>query len=108
MGKTVETKKLYTPSGKRKFKAKVIDSSPGTHELFAHAGTPSGGTTNPDILQKLRFRMSDHDYRKETQENTTQSLTTETTSENPATAHPLHQPGSDFHMSSDDFRVEEK
>lgn len=110
MNKQTEQKKVYSLSGKRKFKAKVIDSSSGASEVFAKAGgsVPSAAT-DPNVIEKLKIRMTDHDYRtkndtpKETKQ--VEPPPSEQEVDRPA---PKYLPGDDLHLSDEDFRVDQK
>jgi hypothetical protein len=63
MNLKTEPKKFYTPTGQRKFKAKVIESS-SAQEVFAKAGQMVPASEgNPEVLNKLKFKMTDHDFR---------------------------------------------
>ncbi len=107
MNKQQEPKKTYTPSGKRKFKAKVIDTNL-TQSIFSKSG--AGAPTaegNPEVLQALRFRMSSHDYRPEqTEESYEISQPTEAAPMQPPKTE--HKPGQLFEIASENFQVEEK
>ncbi len=107
MGKEEKSKKTYTLSGKRKFKAKVIDSSAAAGQtLFSRsAGVPTG-EGDPNKIAELRYRMTDSDYRQE--EATTTFASEEEKVEPSSEAKPIYKPGETFHSSSDDFRVDEK
>ena len=107
MNKQQEPKKTYTPSGKRKFKAKVIDTNL-SQSLFSKSGAGAPIVEgNPEVLQALRFRMSGHDYRPdETEESNVISQPTEAApTEAPQTE---HKPGQLFEAASENFQVEEK
>ncbi|MBS0624199.1 MAG: SEC-C domain-containing protein [Verrucomicrobia bacterium] len=107
MNKEEASKKVYTSTGKRKFKAKVIDSNLGSQEIFSQAaGNVPTANGSSDVFKKLRFRMSDHDYRAETKEDAP-VVSTPFEQPKPA-AQPLAQSGQDFNASTDDFRVEKK
>lgn len=108
LGKTEEPKKVYTTGGKRKFKAKVIDSSLESHGMFAQsAGGIPTAAGNPDALNKLRFRSPDHDYRVSPTEIPSAS-TTEPIEQPSSTHQPIQLPQGDFQATTDDFRIEKK
>ena len=52
----------YTPSGKRKFKAKVISSSEKSLSIFGRTATAPQPPTSSTTLEKLKFRMTNKDY----------------------------------------------
>ena len=57
------TSAKYTPSGKRKFKAKVISSSEKSLSIFGRSATAPQPPTSSATLEKLKFRMTNKDYR---------------------------------------------
>ena len=105
MHKQAGSTKTYTPDGKRKFKAKVIDAAASSQTLFNRSAGVAQQEGNPEVFNNLRFRMSGHDYRDEqdTQIETEQS-------EKPAPKENInlqHNPGDSFEISKDNFQVEE-
>ncbi len=56
----------YTPSGKRKFKAKVIKLDTSTQPFFG--AEMSQSASEPGALERLKFRKTEHDFRLSQQE----------------------------------------
>ena len=102
--KKTDTKKTFTPTGKRKFKAKVIDSAASAAVFSTSGAATPQGEGDPKILDQLRFRMSGHDYRTEE----TQTPQKQEKSEAPKENIPDHKVGDEFIPSADNFQVEEK
>lgn len=106
MHKQAEASKTYTPSGKRKFKAKVIDTAASSQNLFNRSAGVPQEEGNPEVFNNLRYRMAGHDYRAEEEEAQTES-------KQPKKAAPKentnlkHQAGDSFEISKDNFQVEE-
>ena len=108
MNAVQEPKKVYTLGGKRKFKAKVIDSQMDNQEIFMQAagGIPEAHG-DPDVLRKLRFRMAEHDYRQSS-EAAPPSVEPSEPSAQPTQTSSIHLPTDvPFETTDDDFRVEE-
>ena len=54
----------YTPSGKRKIKAKVLTIENKNLDVFNRSATVQQVPTQSDTLEKLKFRMTQNDFRK--------------------------------------------
>ncbi len=103
-----ETKKTYTPEGKRKFKAKVLSATDKTASVFQ--GTPSApkSPTEAPPIDLLKFKLSKKDYRAEGEEKTVLPfpLPEHEKLEKPTIEHtrPSEPPPEKFDVSSEDFR----
>lgn len=110
MNKKEGQKKVYSSSGQRKFKAKVIQSNSGASEIFSRAGGGVPSTAgDPDVIEKLKIRMTDHDYRttqsEKQKKDDEKKKPNEAVQDRPA---PKYLPGDDLHLTTEDFRLEEK
>lgn len=54
----------YTPSGKRKFKAKVINVTDKSLSIFGRSATMPQPPTQATTLEKLKFQATKGDFRK--------------------------------------------
>lgn len=64
-----DEKKTYTPTGKRKFKAKVLSMTEGAKNVFnAMASSASTAPTTMPSFDSLMFRVTGSDYRAKPQE----------------------------------------
>ncbi|MCH9608760.1 MAG: hypothetical protein S4CHLAM45_06700 [Chlamydiales bacterium] len=101
--------KTYTPSGKRKFKAKVIDTGAKTSSLFSQSAAVPTGEGDPNTLKDLRYRMAGKDYRKEEKEEKEAKPIQEPDLDAPKEqTSKEHKPGDTFKPSSENFKVDEK
>lgn len=89
-----EPKKLYTSDGKRKFKARVLES--GGAMLSSTGSTIEQGA--------LRFLQADYDYR--VSNPTPLPPVSSKSLVQPKTSEPTASPNADFHPTSEDFRLE--
>ena len=98
----------YTAGGKRKIKAKVLSLQDKSLSVFGRSATVPQAAPAPDVLAKLKFRMTKNDFRveKRTEEGLPFSIPTpESPSEVPEERERnLPKPGEDFKPTSEDFR----
>ncbi len=88
-----EPKKIYTADGKRKFKARVLESG----------GLPMSPNSLPEEQRPVRFLHAEHDYRVA---NPAPLPSSSEPAIQPTIAEPTESPGKDFHPTSEDFRLE--
>lgn len=92
----------YTPSGKRKFKAKVLSLQDRSLEVFGRSATVQQAPTQSDTLERLKFRMTQSDFRKKEEE---QPLKFEGSEEKPEERERhLPKPEEEFKPTTEDFR----
>jgi hypothetical protein len=100
----------YTPAGKRKIKAKVINLQDKSFSIFNRTATVSQEQSESATLEKLKFRMTGHDFRKKGKEEKlpfkipTPQESTEKPEEKERS---LPQPGEEFKPTIEDFRKKE-
>lgn len=98
-----ETAKTYTPSGKRKFTAKVISTSGKSQSVFQRASSNGG---EPFSNEDLKFKLTSHDFRKKSSEGDDVQYRLQETkapdSQEPISAPPLGE----FKETKKDFREE--
>ncbi|MCH9626578.1 MAG: hypothetical protein S4CHLAM2_02020 [Chlamydiales bacterium] len=58
----------YTASGKRKFKATVLSSQEKSLSVFGRSATVQEVPDKSDTLEKLKFRMTNKDFKQEAPE----------------------------------------
>lgn len=59
----------YTPSGKRKIKAKVLTGSDAAASIFSQASTgPQELPATSERLEKMKYRQTQKDYQEETKQ----------------------------------------
>jgi uncharacterized protein len=98
----------YTANGKRKIKAKVIQLKDKSLSIFNRSATTPQVPPSADALDKLKFRMTKSDFRKEGQQGEKLPFHIPTPEE--PTQQPqererhLPQPGEEFNPSTEDFR----
>src|SRR5690625_2048692 len=63
--KQEQTTAKYSPAGKRKFKAKVIKAEGRSSGVFDRSATVEQAPAQSDTLEKLKFRMTQKDFRKQ-------------------------------------------
>jgi len=92
----------YTSSGKRKFKAKVLNIQDKSLDVFGRSATVQQGPTTSETLEKFKYRMTDKDFRKKSEEK---PIKFEVSEETPETRE-RHLPKSDeeFKPTTEDFR----
>lgn len=99
----------YTASGKRKFKAKVLSVQDKSLSVFSKSATVQQAAPAPDVLEKLKFRMTTNDYRV-TKSEKEEELPFEIPSAETPTERPIERerelpkPGEEFKPASEDFR----
>ena len=92
----------YTPSGKRKFKAKVLSLQDRSLEVFGRSATVQQAPTQSDTLERLKFRMTQSDFRKKEEK---QPLKFEGSEEKPEERERhLPKPDEEFKPTTEDFR----
>jgi hypothetical protein len=99
----------YTASGKRKIKAKVISLKDKSLSVFSRSATTPQAAPAPDVLEKLKFRMTSGDYRvkegKPEEKLPFNIPTPETATETPQERERnMPKPGEDFKPTTEDFR----
>jgi|GEM_PF-2346969 len=98
------TSAKYTPSGKRKFKAKVISTAGKGIAIFGSATQPQQVPTSSPTLNRLKFRKTHKDYRTEVKpEALPFSLPTSSETPQERERH-LPQPDEAFKPTKEDFR----
>lgn len=98
-----QTAAKYTPSGKRKFKAKVISAGQQALSIFGHSSTSQEALpTTSKTLEKFKYKMTQKDFRtKEAEE----PIKFEESKEAPKEReHRVPRPGEGFKPTSEDFR----
>ena len=95
----------YTPSGKRKFKAKVLSVQDKSLGVFSRSATTPQATPAPNTLEKLKFRMTKKDHRKKEEEGKPLFNIPEESVEKPQERERhLPRPDEAFKPTSEDFR----
>jgi len=100
----------YTPGGKRKIKAKVINIQGKSLSVFSRSATVPQAAPSPDVLEKLKFRMTKSDFRKK-EKAKTESIPFKI---QPSTEQPqerersLPLPGEEFKLTKEDFRAKKE
>ncbi len=97
----------YTATGKRKFKAKVINIQDRSQSIFSRSATVPTAPSEPTSLQKLKFRKTKSDFRQKGKEEALPFPipTSQEPSEKPEEKERhLPQPGDSFKATSEDFR----
>jgi hypothetical protein len=102
----------YTASGKRKFKAKVLSLQDKSLSVFSKSATVPQAAPAPDVLDKLKFRMTTSDFRAKEigkeEELPFEIPTPETPTETPIERErQLPKPGEEFNPATEDFRKKE-
>jgi len=91
----------YTPSGKRKFKAKVLKVEDKSLSVFGRSAIVEQAPAQSDTLEKLKFRMTQKDFRqKEEQKPIKFDLSEEKPEERERR---LPKEGEEFKPTSEDF-----
>lgn len=111
-----ETKKTtYTPAGKRKFTAKVIDVTGKSSSVFQNVGTPPPMPSSSEPYELLRFKKTGSDFQvKEEEEKPASFPFNIPTHEEAKPETPSFQGGAPelppdvFETAQEDFRVEKK
>lgn len=97
-----QTAAKYTPSGKRKFKAKVLKVEDKSLDVFGRSATIQQAPGKSDTLEKLKFRMTQSDFRKK---ETEKPIKFETSEEKPQERERhLPNPDEGFKPTTEDFR----
>lgn len=92
----------YTAGGKRKFKAKVLKMDDKSLSVFGKSATVQHVPERSETLEKLKFRMTQKDYRKKTEEK---PIKFQPSFEKPVEKEMhLPKPEEEFKPTSDDFR----
>jgi hypothetical protein len=98
----------YTVGGKRKIKAKVLNIQDKSLSIFSRSATVPQAPPAPDALEKLKFRATKSDFRKEGGEEEKLPFkipTPESPAEKPQERERhLPKPGEEFKPSTEDFR----
>jgi len=99
----------YTASGKRKFKAKVLSLQDKSLSVFSRSATLPQAAPAPDVMEKLKFRMTSNDFRKKESKKEEKLPFDIPTPESPVETpqeRELHlpKPGEEFKSTSEDFR----
>lgn len=103
----------YTPTGKRKFKAKVLSVKDKSLSVFSRSATVQASPPSPDTLQKLKFRLTKSDFRKK-EEKKEEPLPFQIPSPEEEKEKPeererhLPKPGEAFKPTKEDFRKKEE
>ncbi len=102
----------YTASGKRKIKAKVISLQDKSLSIFGRSATVPQAAPAPDLMDKLKFRMTKNDFRKKEREEAPLPFdipTPETPAEQPEEGKlNLPQPDEPFKLTTEDFRKQKE
>lgn len=99
MNKKEEVAK-YTPQGKRKFKAKVLNVDTSGINVFGKTGQPGQEATQSDILQRMKFSVTSRDFRKKADEKPIHFSSSE---KDPEEVKKLDLPD-EFKKTKEDFR----
>lgn len=97
----------YTAGGKRKFKAKVINIQDRSLSIFSRSATTPQASEAPTALDKLKFRMTQKDFRQTPQEGQLPFPipgAQESTEKPQERERHLPQPGESFNPTTEDFR----
>lgn len=108
-----ESKKTYTPEGKRKFKARVL-SLGDTRSQAVFQGSAPQGSVEGGSMEALKFRFAQSDYRVKSEETKEEKLpfSIAKESETPTGAGqpfvPPSLPEEEFHPAEEDFRAKKE
>ncbi len=105
MGKE-QAPKTYTPTGKRKFKATVLNTSSGGPGFFQGGSSEGGGS-----LQSLKSRFSSSDFRTKKAKEEPLPFEIPKDAPNPTIQHPETPPplpDEEFKPASQDFRTKKE
>ncbi len=103
-----ETKKTYTPSGKRKFTAKVISMSDKSQSVFQRASESVAQQSAPVNPEELKFKFTDRDFRVKGADEE-KPLFNRPESTTPTSQEPISSiPTGEFEPAKEDFRKKEK
>lgn len=105
MLKEQESKKTYTPSGKRKFTAKVIKLSDQNQALFERASA-SGMEGAVSSFEDMKFKMANHDFRVKSQDEKTSFFRSKESSDPTPKETATSIPTGEFQSTQEDFRVD--
>jgi len=102
-----ETKKTYTPSGKRKFKAKVLNPANVSQEIFSQsASTQKMPDTLPEPGSLLKFRQASKDYRAKQEQESAEEKVEEKKAPTPKPEQKPESLEGDFSATKEDLRKE--
>lgn len=95
----------YTPSGKRKFTAKVLKVGGESLSVFGRAATAPQAQPEADKMEKLKFKMTNRDFQKKV-EDTEESFPLEAPSEesHSPSEGKVQRLGETFQATKQDFR----
>lgn len=97
----------YTPGGKRKIKAKVISLQDKSLSIFSRSATVPQAAPAPDVLEKLKFRMTKSDFRAKDKLKAQElpfNIPTQAEEKPQERDRNLPKPGEEFKSSKEDFR----
>lgn len=92
----------YTPSGKRKFKAKVLTPQHVSGTIFDRSKTVQHIPETSDLLERLKFRITEKNFQKASEEKPIKFKSSEEKPEE--RERHLPQPDEEFKPTSEDFR----
>lgn len=100
-----EAKKTYTPSGKRKFTAKVISVTDKSQDVFQNVGTLPPMPSAAEPFEALRFRQTKRDYQVKLQEGEEAAFKAPLPEQAPISVEGAPEvPPDDFKLTVEDYR----
>jgi hypothetical protein len=99
----------YTPAGKRKIKAKVLSAQDQSFTVFNRSTPIPQQTGDLPSLQRLKFKMTNQDFRHSVEEQIPSAYSSSTRYETPQERiRDLPQENEEFIPTTEDFRTQQE